>query len=337
MASTHLFELADQLYLQAPWQWMSEDQVIGLRHPETGELAYISIMGEIGNHRCLALYLGQEALRRFNLLQCEDPFDPAFPEDDSIGLILETRQLQLVFESRAQLARHEHVAIKKAGRKYRGDNWPAFRSFRPGYAPGPLNAEETLWLTLAIEQLMIVAPSLKDDACAYFRLDEQSGESDSLTRACIAGVWQTTWTPFDGYAFEFPTPDGDPALIAKIATLEQLTDVECAFKLVPSPVGSDPSAMLFPYFVISAEVATGRILGVELLSVEKQSYAELIASIPNIFMRQWDRLGIRPASIRVATITSYSMLETIAAALNTPMRRHDRLPAIDRFLENLPL
>jgi len=38
--TSRLYDLADQLYHLSPWAWMTEDQVIGIRHPETGELAY---------------------------------------------------------------------------------------------------------------------------------------------------------------------------------------------------------------------------------------------------------------------------------------------------------
>ena len=129
--TTRLYDLADQLYHLAPWAWMTEDQIIGIRHPETGEFAYISIMGALGSHLCLALYLGDEALHRFNLMQREDPCDPSFPQQDSLGLVLETRQLQVAFGSRQDLGKHEIASIKSLGRKYRGENWPSMRSYFP--------------------------------------------------------------------------------------------------------------------------------------------------------------------------------------------------------------
>ena len=333
---THLYDLADELNRIAPWIWMSEDQHIGLRHPATGELAHMSLMGAIDAPHALALYLDEEAVQRYLLMQSEDPFDPLLPVPDAACLMLEARHLQVAFDCRSQLARHELATIKQLGRKYRGDNWPAMRSFRPGYAPGPLNDAEILWLTHAIEQLLIVSPSLEANPCACFRLDKSCDAVDTLTRECIDGVWQNSWTPFDTEPFVFPMPPGDRALIAKIATHERLTDVECLFQLMPNPVGTNPSAMIFPYLVISADVATGMIIGVELLSVEKQSHRSLIDSIPNIFMRQWDKAGIRPASLRVSTITTYSVLEIPAVALNTPLRHHARLPAIERLLREMP-
>jgi len=107
MPTAALYDLADELYRLAPWQWMYEDQLIGLRHPVTGELAQISIMGISGEHLCLALYLGEEALHRFNFSHNELPEDEELPLDDALMLILESRQLQVSFDGRNQLAKSD--------------------------------------------------------------------------------------------------------------------------------------------------------------------------------------------------------------------------------------
>ena len=97
MPDTALYDLADQLYDLAPWEWMSEVQVIELRHPETGESGYISIIGGNGEHLCLALYLGEEALHRFNLMQEAEFEGIHLGRADQMALILESRQIQLSF------------------------------------------------------------------------------------------------------------------------------------------------------------------------------------------------------------------------------------------------
>ena len=334
MPASDLYDLADRLYQTAPWNWMEESQIIRVIHPDTGESGHLSVMGSGGEHVCLAVYLGEDALRRFHLMQSDDPCDPEIPQADHVHLILESRQLQCAFGIRAQLQKSELAEIKQLGRKYRGDNWPMFRSFRPGYAPGPVDDAEAVWLGHAIEQLLEVAPALELDPLGNARLD--GDELDILTREFQAGTWQSTWTELDCRSHEWTTPEPDPVLLNKVKSHERLLDLECAFQLVPNPVGPTPRAAVFPYFAITADAKTGLVLGMEILSVEKQSHAELIASAPDVFLRQWDKAGIRPASIRVATITTYSMLEIAAAELNTPMRRGDRLPGIDRMMREMP-
>ncbi|KAB2641565.1 MAG: hypothetical protein DVB26_04745 [Verrucomicrobia bacterium] len=75
-----------------------------------------------------------------------------------------------------------------------------------------------------------------------------------------------------------------------------------------------PCAAYAPGPLDDADVASGMIIGVALVSVEKPSDGTHIDSIPNIFMRQWDKAGIRPTSLRISPITAYSMLECAADA-----------------------
>jgi hypothetical protein len=333
MPTTTLFDLADRLHALAPWEMLEETDLIRVIHPVTGESGYISIMGSIGRHRCLAIYLGEEALRRFNLMQEDDPSDPAVPQTDSLGLILETRQLQLSFGTRPELRKDELATIKQLGRKYRGDNWPMFRSFKPGYAPGAPDESEILWLSTAIEQFLTVFPALTAGETSTFR--EIDGAFEVLTRRFDNGAWQSTWTEIETRSHEWTTPQPSGDLVEKIKRHESLIDIDCHFQLVPTSIGR-PGSAVYPYLAISVEPKSGFILGMELLSVEKQSFEQLINSVPDVFLRQWDKAGIRPASIRVCTITTYSMLEIAAADLNTPMRRAGRLPSIERVMRELP-
>ncbi len=76
-----LYEAALAFKEEAPWEWMTEDQVFGVRDPETGEIGYASIMGMLGEHLALALYLGSAALEGFwrvarGLEQCRDQLAP---------------------------------------------------------------------------------------------------------------------------------------------------------------------------------------------------------------------------------------------------------------------
>jgi len=43
------YDLADALFALAHWNWMNEENLIAIRHPETGRLDHISIMGAAGN------------------------------------------------------------------------------------------------------------------------------------------------------------------------------------------------------------------------------------------------------------------------------------------------
>jgi hypothetical protein len=325
-----LYDLADQLYKLAPWGWISEVQLIQLRHPETGESGYISIMGGNGEHLCLALYVGEEALHRFNLMQEAEFEGIHLAREDHLSLILESRQIQLSFERRGELQAHELKEIKMLGRKYRGGNWPTFRSYRAGHAPMPVDAEESVWLAHAITQMLEIAPILKDDPSGDHRAGKEGAER--LTRVCVDGAWQTTWTPADERLFQFSEPEPSEVLAAKVKRHAAAGDLECTFQLVPNPIGRNPAARSFPYILLSVDASSGAVFGIECLGVEDQSHEEMIASVPDTFLRMWDRHGIRPGSIRVASQTAGAVLRRTADALGVPVVLLPELPALDEAL-----
>lgn len=333
MPDKNLYQLAKRLYDVAPWETWEETDVLKIIHPDSGETGYISIMGMLGQHRAMALYLGDEAYSRFQAMQEDDPDDPLYAEEDSFSLMMECRQLQISFGTRNELNPAELKAIKANGLTFRGDNWPIFRSYEAGYAPGQLNEREAEWMRIALEQFLAFYLSSEGEMPTLFREGEESVEM--LTLLDDLGQWRADWTPCIDLPFEWPTPTPSELLVEKVRQIPQLCDVECHYMILPAQVGQREKPK-FAYLALTAEPNSGMIIGMELLSMEHQTHEELTASVPDVFLKQWIKAGIRPASIRVKTITTYSMVEISAEILNIPLEREDTLPALDRALATLP-
>src|SRR5215208_6086963 len=60
-----LYESAVRIKEMSPWEWMTETDVFGVRSPETGELGFVSVMGLLGEHYAVSLYLGSEGIHGF--------------------------------------------------------------------------------------------------------------------------------------------------------------------------------------------------------------------------------------------------------------------------------
>jgi hypothetical protein len=149
-----LFESAIRIKQMAPWEWMNETDVFGVQHPQTGEIGFVSVMGTLGEHIAVSLYLGASALAKFMYLQ-EVPSElfQEYPE-----ILLEIPQLQASFEDRGILDDWDRQLIRNLNLKFRGRNaWPRFQSFRPGFMPWRLEPDEIRFLALALEQLEQVA------------------------------------------------------------------------------------------------------------------------------------------------------------------------------------
>ena len=162
----HLHDAASRLKTLAPWEWMTESDVFGVEHPETGDLGFVSVMGMLGEHHAVTVYLGPEALAQFWALQQAGP--SADPER-----VLEIPQLQASFEDRDMLQKQDQALIKQLGLKFRGRQaWPLFRSFRPGFVPWFLEPGEVQFLSSILDQVSEVAERLQDNAALLPAPDE---------------------------------------------------------------------------------------------------------------------------------------------------------------------
>jgi hypothetical protein len=202
---SRLVESAVRIKQLAPWQWMSEDDVFGIMHPETGEIAFISVMGAFGLHVAVAVYLGAPAFARFIALQ----HTPPDVLDEYPELLLEIPHLQASFEDRDNLADWDRQLLRSLNLKFRGRKaWPRFQSFRPGFMPWRLESDEIRFLTLALEQLEQVAPRAREDRS--FLLGEDT--HPFFLRACHTKEGKTgEWE--DRYV-RIPPPEVPPVPIA---------------------------------------------------------------------------------------------------------------------------
>src|SRR5262245_13791741 len=87
-----LYAAAGRVKVMAPWRWMMEDNVFGVRNPERDEVGFLSVMGSGGEHFGVGLYQGAVALYDFFALSEADSFEAE--------RLLEIPQIQASFEDR---------------------------------------------------------------------------------------------------------------------------------------------------------------------------------------------------------------------------------------------
>ena len=126
-----LYAAAGRVKEMAPWEWMMEDDVFGVRNPERDEIGFVSVMGAGGEHFAGALYQGAAAL--YDFLALSEAGRDGRGDSVVAGRVLEIPQLQASFEDRGHLQKEDRDVIKKLGLKFRGANsWPMLR---PGNVP----------------------------------------------------------------------------------------------------------------------------------------------------------------------------------------------------------
>jgi hypothetical protein len=338
-----LYELAAQVKQLAPWKWMEEADLFGVKNPETGELGFVSVMGMAGEHYAVSLYRGAEGLEGF--WQMEEGGMEAAPHR-----LLEIPQLQASFEDRDALDKQDREVIKKLGLKYRGaQSWPLFRSFRPGFMPWFLTAAEARFLAHALEQTLAVAPRVEENPDILFgeeineagETDEAAGEDDIyLVRVPREEKGALIWE--DRMA---PAPQPEPGEIRPLNDIGALTELsqlpQGAYELevellpLPSPVAEKRGERPYlPYLLMLAESRSRAIIGFKMLRPDP-SLKLMYTTIPTELTEALLQLKARPKSVSVRSELLHYLLTPTADVLHCPLRLSDRLPAVEAAMDGL--
>ncbi|NYB52800.1 MAG: hypothetical protein HVN35_09620 [Methanobacteriaceae archaeon] len=181
-----LYQKATEFKKLKPWEWMWDEQIFAVKNPETGETAYCTVMGRMQSFYGMAAYLGPEGLENY----CDIQSGRITPDDPDA--FFQQRVLVVSFEDRDDIEDEDYQIIRKLGLRFRGKNqWPLFRSFRPHYMPWYLDGDEARFLTLILEQAIIVGQGIKEDpelltppvlGKIFTRIPDHKGE------------WKDSWT-----------------------------------------------------------------------------------------------------------------------------------------------
>ncbi|MBK8901761.1 MAG: hypothetical protein IPM53_11295 [Anaerolineaceae bacterium] len=318
-----LYAEAEQLLALAPWEELEEDEVFGVQNPETGQIGFVSIMGSLGEHLSIAVYLGEEALYNFWLVH-EQAVSPE--------RILEVPQLQASFEDRNELTRQDRNLIKSLGLKYRGRQaWPMFRSYRPGFVPWYLTAEEARFLTLVLAQTRNVVerldetPDLLDppDDITYLVRMANTGKDGAVT-------WRDQ-------IIQVPPPvlPGQDIFLSR-EMFEAVRDLksskmilEVDFFLTPMRVQEQKDERpYFAYMLLVVDHNSGFIFGSESMGAVP-SFADMLAQIPQAFLSVLAKNKMRPRQIQVQTERTYTYLTTVCDQLQIKISPTHFLPLLE--------
>jgi hypothetical protein len=315
-----LYELMAKIKDLAPWEYMHEDDLFGIRFPETGQLGFVSVMGNLGEHLSIATYLGSKGFEGFwNMQRAGSNFSP--------DLLLQTPQLQASLEDREILTPEDRKIIKQLNLKYRGRQaWPQFRSFRPGCFPWYLEKKEAQTLITGLEQLLEVAPRFKNDPESLETLQQ---DENFLVRVFQNGQW------VDQYQIiEFPD-DAPIKLLMNMEALAHLKTMPKQNSIVEIDVQMMEEAVkdkqfdrpFFPYLLLAAERKNRMILGVNLLtplpSLEEM-WGELPAQVVEILAA-----SLLPEEVQTKNRMVALMLSSLEKDLGIKVKLVSHLPAIE--------
>jgi hypothetical protein len=334
------------------WEWMYDSDLFGVQDPDTGEVGYCCVLGNLGEVFALNVYLGAEGLDSYWALHELAPdldFDEEEDEEDAelddpdasdltpldsplaaVGIMNRQRCLMASFEERSDLDKEDLSVIRKLGLKFRGKQaWPLFRDYSPGFYPWFLTLRsEVRFLTLALQQAKELALRMKENPDLLIPPDDD--DERYLVRVRQDGQWRDTWQIAPEYEPPRIVPVIDEEALRQLqhSHLPRQGEWEADCLPLPMPV-KEGARPFFPYgfIVLSGE---GMPLGLELLKP-----GALEQGVPEKFMGMVRGVGRLPQVLRVASDEAFALLEPVATRLGVTIEQIDDLPALRTLLETL--
>ena len=292
--------------LAAPWEWLDDTNVLVIEHPVDGYRGYCTVLGGGGLEYGLAVFVGEEGLAGYQALTAGSV------DSESQASLYELNTVSAMLADREDLETPDRATIRQLGLKYKGrGRWPLFRRTIPGYVPWFLEADEVVFLTMALKYVIDLVEKIPS---GDFAGDSASGPDSALTRVFRNGEWLDRWEPVPAVQPPASIPDYPDLgrLQQLIQTISKGTLVwELGIFYIDNPVqerkGERP---YFPEMTLAVEPNNGLVLAVELngpapSAVERQ----------DTIVRVLEKFGELPAEITVDSEAQANLVETITRHL----------------------
>lgn len=312
-----LYEAAVEFRKIEPWRWMEDSDIFGVQDPRSGEIGYCCVMGALGEVFAMAVYLGTKGLNGYRLIQ-KGTVKPGNP--DSLFI---QNCLMASFEDREFIEKEDRAIMKALGLKFRGSNeWPLFRSYRPGYFPWFLDRDEVLFLTIALQQAL--------DVCARYKADRKTLKPPRRNHYLVRvqeTVWRDEWkepVPAESEPIESKPVDElrVQRIRKRVMPVQAVWEIDFFHTPIPVAEGGRP---FFPYAMMICDHDSGFVYDVYLSSPGKY-----IAEFPAVFLSSIEKNGIIPLEILIRKKEAADLLTPYAVALDIKISSAKRLNTIDK-------
>jgi hypothetical protein len=331
-----LYEAAVDFKKIKCWEWMYDDDIFGVKDPESGEVGYCCIMGNAGEHFGIAAYLGSEGLSGI-LGLLSGAIDPEDPDN-----LFTQKCLICSFEDRKALAPEDLEIIKGLGLKFRGRNeWPVFRHYEPGLFPWFLNAPQCRFLTHVISQALDVSLRCRGGKAIL----DHDIPFTFLVRVATHGkngelIWKDEYLTAEPPKQEFVSfhiIDEMRAKRLRSIKPQRKSILEIDTFFAPSPI-KENGRPYYPKVCLLLDHSSGMVISFEMFKDIKEEGFKCIEMLANYV----EHSGMMPSKLLVSRNETYYLFSDVCRQLGIELEMVERLDFMEEarhdmfsFFQNL--
>jgi len=326
-----LYTLSDHIYALKPWRYMYEDEITGVRDPVTGTIGFISVMGNLGEHYALTVYLGERALGQY--LELSENGADATPE-----MVLEIPQLMLSFEDK-EFVEKEDRAIMKANRitATGKKSLPIFRSYRPGMVPWFLEESEQECMINYLEQFLEVVTGINSDKRKISQVSK--GNDLYLVRECKKVReklnWKDTWQRIVIPPTREIRCEIDSVLLAKTRNIPVGRNIyEMDFFLTPAQVKGKNNRPFFSYMMLIVDQRSELVISSDLLDPSK-GIEEMLVKIPELILKALSSGKSLPQAVSAGSPRLTDLLSPLMKSLGIKLQYKQGLRSLEMAKDSI--
>jgi hypothetical protein len=341
-----LYDTALQYKKTKLWKQLVDTELFALKL-SNGEIGYCSVMGELGEHVALGLYIGSGGLDSYRKLFHANEECNGIAQHE---MMMSQNCLQCSFENKDELSPVEIEEAKKYakthGVTFRGKRaFPQFMRYEPARYPWRLkdDAEKQL-LYEALSATLEVSERLRTTGKESLGFQEgipYDHKVPFLERINDRYRWSTIELPAEQER-KYPSPVvSDELLVAKLKKKKKPAMVwVCEVVMVPVPTSNevaadgkivtDPeNAPLFPYTLLIVDSKSEKIISNEIVADYDRDAEKLLIALARSMVND----GV-PSEIWVRDKRTEILLGQFAGQIGTKVKLHEDLPLLDEIEED---
>lgn len=337
MATKRMYERAFEYRNAKLWKRLYDDDLFAVKLSD-GEVGFCSVMGMMGEHVALGLYVGESGYQGYQFIRSFE-FDP---DDEAARLTLLTSQdcLQCSFEYKEALSDRELAEVRRYAKEneisLRGKNaYPQFTKYRPGRYPWEYDSKldenricEALAAAVALSEML----DLRDqEDIGLYPLTDDTREVPMLV--CENNAWSVTSAELPPAQMQYPAPTlENEVMAARLKRAKKRGVWECGTARMPTPVqedGHEDEAPYFPLLIAAVNLDTGMVQR-PILS-DGDDADELLGE----FVQMLLAADAVPRTIYCGDDRSFALIKDLCAKTGIRSERTDEMDALYDVIDQL--
>ena len=340
MTRNDLYDVAFRYKKAVLWKKLWDDDVFAVKL-KSGEIGYISIMGQNGEYNALGLYIGEEGFRSYRIMaNAGGPTGSPFKDHE---LLLQQNCLQAALEIKEDLMPEEVEEVrsyaKVNGIKLTGKNaYPQFIKYEPGYHPWKVQTkEDTNALYEALLAACLLADVLRSTSPESIGITPIHPDTEKVPLFEVKGdnliSLGFTYLPGDLEVSYDPVIVENQIALATVKKLPRKGIWETELLCMMEPVQNSPEETpYYPMLLLVVESKSGYMLPVPLVDHAEKKSQEVLRAFANA----WKSQGSYPKEIRCRDERTYALLKDFCEKTDVKVSIYMKaMPALDEAEEAL--